>query len=160
MDGFDVALVGVSGRRDAHVLAVAESLGEIALELAAVVGLPNQIAERDTVAIEVLLDASGEDGTGRGAPSLGESPEEQTAADVAGGVLNGAEFPLLSLRPITGDVVEIFGIGADLLKQCPASLDVRQVLFALVCGGACGSVRARARCVRARHGRWADRIRE
>ena len=43
-----------------------------------------------------------------------------------------AGLPLLSLRPITGDVVEIFGIGADLLKQCPAGLDVRQVLFALV----------------------------
>ena len=39
---------------------------------------------------------------------------------------------MLSLGPITGDVVEIFGIGADLLKQSPAGLDVRQVLFALV----------------------------
>lgn len=33
---FHVALIGVGGRRDAHVLAVTESLGKIALELAAV----------------------------------------------------------------------------------------------------------------------------
>ena len=47
MDGFDVALVGVSGRRDAHVLAVAESRRKRAFELTAIVGLPDQIAERD-----------------------------------------------------------------------------------------------------------------
>ena len=31
-----------------------------------------------------------------------------------------------------GDIVEILGIGADLLKHSPAGLDVGQVLFALV----------------------------
>ena len=41
MHGFDIALVGVRGGRDAGMLAVAESLGEIPLELAAVVGLPD-----------------------------------------------------------------------------------------------------------------------
>ena len=66
MDGLDITLVSVGRGRDAHMLAAAQGFGEIALELAAVVGLPNQIAERDTVAIQVLLDASGEDGTGRG----------------------------------------------------------------------------------------------
>jgi hypothetical protein len=39
---------------------------------------------------------------------------------------------LLGLRPVARDVVEIFGIGTDLLKQSPAGLDVGQVLFALV----------------------------
>ena len=80
----------------------ARGFGEIALELAAVVGLPNQIAERDAVAIQVLLDARGEDGAGRGAASLGESPEEQTAADVAGGVLNQWEASVAEPGPNNG----------------------------------------------------------
>jgi len=132
MNGFDVALVGVRRRRDAHVLAVAESFGEIAFELAAIVGLPDQIAERDAVAIQVLLDARGEDGAGRGAASFGESPEEQAAADIARGVLNDGQMQPLSLQPVAGNIVEIFGVGADLLKQGPGRLDVGQVLFALV----------------------------
>ncbi len=88
MDGFDVALVGVGGGRDADVLAVAESGGEIAFEFAAVVGLPDQIAKRDAVAIQVLLDARGEHGAGRSAAFFGEGPEQQAAANFAGGVLD------------------------------------------------------------------------
>jgi hypothetical protein len=64
MDGFDVALIGVSGRRDADVLAAAESLGEVTFEFAAIVGLPDQIAQGNAVAIEMLLDAGGEDRAG------------------------------------------------------------------------------------------------
>ena len=67
MDGFNVALVGVSCGWDAHVLAMAERFREVAFELAAIVGLPDQVAERDAVAIQMLLDARGEDGAGRGA---------------------------------------------------------------------------------------------
>jgi hypothetical protein len=55
--GFDnIALVGVGGRRDAQMLAVAESFGEVALELGAVVGLADQIAQRGAVTIQVLLN--------------------------------------------------------------------------------------------------------
>jgi len=39
--------------RDAHVLAVAEGFGEVAFELAAVVGLPDEVAQRDSVAMRV-----------------------------------------------------------------------------------------------------------
>ena len=45
MHRLDVALVGVSSGRDAHVLAVDEGGGKVALELAAMVGLPDQIAQ-------------------------------------------------------------------------------------------------------------------
>jgi hypothetical protein len=41
----------VRGARDAHLLAVGEGFGKAALELSAVVGLPDQIAARDTVTI-------------------------------------------------------------------------------------------------------------
>ena len=97
VDGFDVALVGVGGRRDADVLAVAESFGKVALELPAVVGLPDQIAEGDAAAIQMLLDAGSEDGAGRSGSLLGESPEQQAAADVAGGVLNDGQAEPLRL---------------------------------------------------------------
>jgi hypothetical protein len=49
--GFDIALAGVSSGRDVHMLAVREHFGKITFELTAVVGLPGQIAQRDTVAI-------------------------------------------------------------------------------------------------------------
>ena len=86
--GFDIALVGVSSRRDAHMLAVAEGAGKGALEFTAVVGLPDQVTERDTVTIQVLLDAGSEDGAGRGTALLSERPEQQPAANLAGGVLD------------------------------------------------------------------------
>ena len=41
MHSFDVALVGVGGGRNAHMLAVPEGFGEIAFEFTAVVGLPD-----------------------------------------------------------------------------------------------------------------------
>ena len=44
MDGFDVTLVGVRRRWDEHMLAVAQCFGKISFELAAVVGLPDQVA--------------------------------------------------------------------------------------------------------------------
>ena len=108
------------------------ALGKVAFELTAVVGLPDQIAERDAVAIQVLLDARSEDGAGRGAALFGESPEQQAAANVAGGVLDDGQAEPLGLRPVVGDIVEILGIGADLLKHGPLRFDVGQVLFALI----------------------------
>jgi len=38
----------------------------------------------------------------------------------------------LGLLPVAREVVEILGIGADLLEQRPASFDMREVLFALM----------------------------
>ena len=46
MHGFHVALVGVGGGRDAHMPTVTAGFGILALKLAAVVGLPDQIAAR------------------------------------------------------------------------------------------------------------------
>jgi hypothetical protein len=57
---FHVALIGVGGWWDAYMLAVAEGFGKIALELAAVVRLPDQVAERNAVAMQMLLDAGSE----------------------------------------------------------------------------------------------------
>jgi hypothetical protein len=79
MHGFHVALVGVGGRWYAHVLVVAEGSGKIGLELAAIVGLPDQVAQRAAlaIAIQMSLDTDGRDRAGRSAALLGEGPERQ-----------------------------------------------------------------------------------
>src|SRR5258708_24725865 len=101
-------------------------------ELGRVVGLPDQIAQRDAATIEVLLNAGGEDGTGGGGTALGKGPEQQTAAHFAGGVFDRRESEGLGLRPVAGDVVEILGVGGNLLKDAPGGFDVGEVLFALI----------------------------
>lgn len=88
MHCFDVALVGVSGGRDAHVLAVNEGGRKVAFEFTAIVGLPDQVTQRDAIASQMLLDARSEDSAGRGTAPLGEGPEQQAAANFASGVLN------------------------------------------------------------------------
>jgi len=101
-------------------------------ELGTVVGLPDQIAQRDAATIEVLLNAGGEDGTGCGGAALGKGPEQQAAAHLAGRVLDGGQSEGLGLGPVAGDVAEVFGVGGDLLKDAPSGLDVGEVLFALI----------------------------
>jgi hypothetical protein len=103
--GFHIALVGVRGGRDAHVFAVAEGCREVALELGAIVGLPDQIAQRDALAIQMPLDARGEDRAGRRAARLREGPEQQPAADFAGGVLDNRQVQALRLCPVARDIV-------------------------------------------------------
>jgi hypothetical protein len=75
MHGFDAAVVGVGGDRDADGLAVTEGFGEVTLEIAAVVGLPHQIAREDPAAIQVTLYPRGEDGAGRDTALLSEGPK-------------------------------------------------------------------------------------
>ncbi|HEY1159690.1 MAG TPA: hypothetical protein VGE83_03620 [Terracidiphilus sp.] len=101
-------------------------------ELGTVVGLPYQIAQRDATAIEVLLNAGGEDGAGSGGAALGKGPEQQSAAHFARRVLDDGQIEGLGLGPVAGDVVKIFGVGGDLLKDAPGGLDVGEVLFALI----------------------------
>ncbi len=98
----------------------------------AVIGLPDQIAERDPTTFEMLLDTSGEQSAGGGGATLGEGPEQQAAAHVRGGVLDGGEIERLRLGPVVRDIVEVFGVGRDLLQDTPGGLAVGQVLFALI----------------------------
>src|SRR5258708_30269057 len=98
-------------------------------ELGTVVGLPDQIAQRDAATIEVLLNAGGEDGTGGGGTALGKGPEQQAAAHLASGVLDGGQIEDLRLRPVAGDIVEVLGIGGDPLKRAPNPLDAGGGLF-------------------------------
>ena len=73
---------------------------EAANELAAVVGLPDQVAERDATALEMLLDAGGEDSAGGSGAALSEGPKQQTTAHVTGSVLDDGGGEGLRLRPV------------------------------------------------------------
>ena len=101
-------------------------------KLAAIVGVPDQITERNAVALEMLLDAGGEQGAGSGRTALGKSQEEQAAADLAGGVFDGREIKGLGLGPVVGNIVEVFGVGGDLLEEAPRGFNVSQVLLPLI----------------------------
>src|SRR5258708_24560048 len=101
-------------------------------DVGTVVGLPDKIGQRDAATIEVLLNAGGEDGTGGGGTALGKGPEQQAAAHFASGVLDGGQIEDLRLRPVAGDIVEVLGVGGDLLKDAPSGFDVGVGLFALV----------------------------
>ena len=91
MHRFDIALVGVRRGRDAEMLAVPQGGGEARAlasgivatdEFAAIVGLPGQMAQIDAAAIQVLLDARGEDRAGRRGTFLCERPEQQATANL------------------------------------------------------------------------------
>lgn len=84
----------------------------------------------------MLLNACGENGAGGGGATLGKGPEQQAAAHVAGGVLDGGQIEGLGLGPVVGDIVEILGVGRDLLEDAPGGLDVGEVLFALILAAA------------------------
>jgi len=126
--GFDVALVGVSGGRDALMLALAEGGGEagtgavvleLADEFAAVIGLPSEVAEFDAAAGQMSLNAGREAGAGRSRAAGGEGQELQAAADLTGGILHAGQIAGLGLGPVVGNIVQILGIGRDLLKEAP-----------------------------------------
>ena len=97
MYGLHITLIGVCSGRNAYVLAAAQGRRKPSAlasgivttdEFHAVIGLPDQIAQRDATALQMRLDASGEDGTGGCAAALGKRPEQQPTAHFARGVLN------------------------------------------------------------------------
>ena len=141
VNGFDVALEGMSGGWDALMLAITEGGREtrartvglkLADEFAAVISLPSQMAEFDAASSQVSLNAGGEAGASGSGAVGSESQELQAAADLAGGVLNGGQVGGLGLGPIAGKVVQILGIGGDLLKEAPGGFHGGQILFALI----------------------------
>jgi hypothetical protein len=101
-------------------------------ELGAMVGLPNQVAERDAAPVQVLLNAGGEDGAGGSRTALGKGPEQQAAAHFASCLFDARQIESLGLRPVARNVVEILGVSGDLLKDAPGGLDMGEVLFALI----------------------------
>ena len=86
------------------MLAVAEGFGEIALQLAAVVGLPDQIAQRDAKAIQVVLNSRSEHGTGRSAACLSKSPDSSPLR-ISRRCMHNRQVQALRLPPVARDIV-------------------------------------------------------
>ncbi len=63
---------------------------------------------------------------------LGARGKVRAATGHRGGVLDGGQIEGPGLGPGVGDVVEILGIGGDLLKDAPGGFDAGEVLFALI----------------------------
>jgi hypothetical protein len=80
----------------------------------------------------VLLNASGEDGTGRCRAFLGEGPKQQTTANFPCRVFHQRQTQALGLRPELRNVARILGIGRDLLEQAPSRFHRGQILLALI----------------------------
>src|SRR5438552_8800780 len=87
----------------------------------------------------MALDAGGEDGTGGRAAAGGEGQKQQSAADLPRGVLDDGQGTGLHLGPVVRDVVEILGVGGDLLEQAPGLFERGVVLLLLVLASAFGN---------------------
>ena len=147
MDGFDVALVGVGGGRDALMLGAEESDGageagagaigfEGADELAAVIGLPDEVGKSRPQrcrcdwmrwANRALAPAERWWAKARNCKPLRTSRAVYWTAGQAAG---------LHLGPIVRDIVEVLGVGGDLLAKPPGGFQRRQVLLLLVLAAA------------------------
>ncbi len=58
--------------------------------------------------------------------------EASCGTDLARRVLNGRQAPSLHLRPVMWGIVEVLGVGGDLLEEAEGGLEGRQVLLALI----------------------------
>jgi hypothetical protein len=83
VNGFHIALIGAQRGVCARAGCRPEPW-EVPFELAAIDGLPDQIAQGNAATVQQLLDARSEDSAGLGAAFFGESPEQQPAANFAG----------------------------------------------------------------------------
>lgn len=150
-DGFELTLKGVCWGRDADPLSLAEGWGEtVALasaaftsnELAAIIGLSDQFDQGDSEA----LDAGGEDLTGGSAVPLSEGEEKQAAAGLAGRVLDPGQVESLGRRQVKQDLIDVFGVGTNLLEQPQVAWRAARSCSFDTRGGGGGAGRVGARC--------------
>lgn len=91
-------------------------------EFGAIVGLKAALLEVNSAVLEVVdQDLPKEAGVGQRA-FLGVGDEMESADDLAGGILHAGEIELADLGPQFGNVYQVFGIDASLLKELPGSL--------------------------------------
>jgi len=140
MDGFDIAVVGVGGGGDEGVGDAAGFHGGLeavrgaapipaAGILGAVIGLEAHLFEGHARGGEMIHDPLGEDAGEGGGSLLGVVGEGEAGADLSGGVLDEGQAQSFGLEPIMGDIVEVFGVMADLGEDRPLGFDSPQILL-------------------------------
>ena len=139
MDGFDVALPGIAFRRDVTVVGPQSAHGGgqtlfllVFEELRAVIGLPDQASQIDTVAGQVNGKLFGQEGGVRFGQFVGITGEAGTTDRLAGGVLKAREFEAGHREPVVRDILKVFGIGRELAEELPAAFDRAELLFGVV----------------------------
>ena len=136
MDRFDVALPGVAfggyeaviGSEQAHGGGQAALL-LVFLELASIVGLPDQAGEIDAMKSQVGGELFGhEDGVTFG-EFVGVGGKAGAGDDFARCVLEAGQAVAHHLGPVVGDILQVFGVGGDLAKESPLSFDGAELFF-------------------------------
>ena len=143
VDAFDIAIGVGAGRRDEAMRGAKEcfdSVGKAAvsfavggtIELAAVVGLDNDLIELDAVSLEVFEQAaSGQIGVGE-ADFIGVGQELGAAGEFAQGVLKFRQVVAFHLRPVVGQIGEEFHIELEVGEGFVGGFESAQILFALM----------------------------
>ena len=136
VDGFDVALPGVALGRDVTVVGAqgAHGGGEALFllvfeELRAIVGLPGQAGQIDSVAGQVNGELFGQEGGIGFREFIGIAGEAGTGDRLAGGVLEARQFESCHRGPVMGDILEVLGIRRELAKESPVAFDRAKLLF-------------------------------
>ncbi len=78
------------------------------------------------------LNAGREAGAGGSGAAGSKSQELQAAAHLTGGILHDGRIGGLGLGPVVGDIVQILGVGRDLLKEPLGGFEGGQILLALI----------------------------
>jgi len=104
----------------------------LAVELAAAVGLDDDVLGGDAIALQVLQQTTnGEFGIGdRQFAAVGQ--ERGAGLDAANGVLEFGQAKSLHLRPVVRDVVEVFDIHLEMRQGGVTCFDVAEITFGLV----------------------------
>jgi hypothetical protein len=139
MDGFDVALPGIAFRRDVTVIGPQSAHGRgqalflfVFEELRAVIGLPDQACQIDTMAGQVNGKLFGQEGGVGFGQFVGIAGEAGATNRFAGSILKAREFEAGHRKPVVRDVLKVFGIGRELAEELPAAFDRAELLFGVM----------------------------
>lgn len=146
VDGFDVALPGKALGWDVTVVRTQSAYrgGQALLlfvfqKLRAIIGLPDQAAQIDSVAGQVNGELFGQEGGVGFGQFVGVTGEAGAGDRLAGGILKTRQFEPRHGQPIVGNILQVFGIGGELPEEFPVAFDRAELLFSdvLLFAGAC-----------------------
>ncbi len=98
-------------------------------ELRAIVGLPGEAAQIDTVAGQVNGELFGQEGGIGFGEFIGIAREAGAADRFAGGVLEARQSESCHGGPVMGNILEVLGIGRELAKELPVAFDRAELFF-------------------------------
>lgn len=101
-------------------------------ELRAVISLPDQSSQVDTMAGQENGKLFGQEGGVGFGQFVGVAGEAGATDWLASGILEAWEFEPGHGEPVVRDILEVFGIGGELAEELPAAFDRAELLFGVV----------------------------